>query len=119
MLVVRGALLDLRNPDFPDNDTKWMYKNFAGYRDIKQNVFSHSAELQATADISEEYMHTGMRLALISNLNVTPFEPEEQGNRGDGHEQPEPAFWNRHWRWSWRQRERERERKAQAAQRSE
>ena len=52
-----------RHPDFPDNDTKWMYKNFAGYRDIQQKSVSHSAELAATADISEEDMHTGMHLA--------------------------------------------------------
>ena len=79
-----------------------MYKNFAGYRDIKEKVITHSAELQSTADISEEDMHTQMRLGPVPNnlnpffrdkavgemdsgsMTVQPTGPETAGGNGNG-----------------------------------
>ena len=51
-----------RNPDFPNNEALWRYKNFAGVTEKKTKKFQHQAELQGQATIDEEQFMSGMKL---------------------------------------------------------
>ena len=43
-----------RNPDFPENKDLWLYKAFAGMRDIKRKVVDTEANLTKQAEIQED-----------------------------------------------------------------
>jgi len=46
--------LFLRNPDFPNNELLWRYKNFAGVVEEKTKRVQHEAQLSAEATVDEE-----------------------------------------------------------------
>ena len=46
--------LFLRNPDFPNNELLWRYKNFAGVVEEKTKRVQHEAQLSAEATVGEE-----------------------------------------------------------------
>ena len=42
------------NPDFPNNELLWRYKNFAGVVEEKTKRVQHEAQLSAEATVDEE-----------------------------------------------------------------
>ncbi|CAL1128377.1 unnamed protein product [Cladocopium goreaui] len=53
-LVDRHKKQEEKNPDFPNNELLWRYKNFAGVVEEKTKRVQHEAQLSAEATVDEE-----------------------------------------------------------------
>jgi hypothetical protein len=49
-----------RNPDFPEREDLFRYKNFAGLQQTKEEKHTSAATLTMEADVEEESMHTAL-----------------------------------------------------------
>ena len=54
----------LRNPDFPDREDLYRYKNFAGLRQVAEETHSTSASLTMKAEVEEASMFAAMPFSL-------------------------------------------------------
>ena len=48
--------LKLRNADFPEEESLWLYKAFQGFKEVKTKEQEAEAEVKAEAAIDEEDM---------------------------------------------------------------
>lgn len=61
-MLIWSVLHDARNPQFPNEEKLWRYRNYAGVVDENRRTFETSTELTGEAVLNEESFMDGMCL---------------------------------------------------------